>query len=820
MKRIWERLLYQSKQAWFALKSRPTFVFSVVTTMGITLGVLLCVLTLAWVMFIKPLPYPDQDRLYLVEQEQVDQTGKKNVKGFSYPALVDFYKNQQVFSSVALIDYAESSLASDPDSPIVHSSFVTPEWFSLLASKTVKGRVFQQSEAINTFNPVAIISYHAWQNLFDGDENILGKNIFTLNQHYTIIGVLEESFVEPSLKQLSFNSDFILPWDYNRTSDNNRERWWGRSHDRALIGKLLPDYSPIQAEKKSTEYVNRLWQEHTVDEHFFDGWHVEVKLTSFFERIIGDVRFAMIVMIIGAVFLTLIACLNIINLLSARFAQRKHEMAIYAALGSKKRHILIKVFSENAILLSLSLIIALVIASFGFSMLQQYLTDFLPRVKELSLQPVSFFLGAGISLGLSYLFSVLLVNTLNFKKLATMLSSASKGIGAPVNSLKRQVLVVSQVGIALVLVFLSVIIGGAAVKTVMFDDGMNTENLLSLQMRLQADVLPTTAQMNELVEQARLKLSQLPEVKQVSRSSSPLLANLTTWSLLDLTSLKPVVPEGKNIDQYYFSMSGQRLLEGDDFSAADVKDQQQSLIINDVLANMLSEEGSVIGRKLSFGTASEDKYAFKIVGVVSGHKISGQQVIPPRVYRPSSSLFTMMIELESGKKLTTAMIKTVFKDVSLLFKIYKVASFVEQKNDKLFSFYITIFVSLMLMLLTILLASIGLYGVLSYTIQMRRFEIGTRLSIGAKRLDIVRLMIKSNTGSFILGLFGSVIVIFVSFFVFNQYINNVLNMALFDVVCFYLLSILFITTIAIFACYLPLRQYLNKPAIYSLKGGE
>jgi hypothetical protein len=282
--------------------------------MGVTLGALLCVLTLAYVMLIKPLPYPDQERLFMAEQIQFDQSNKQNVKGFNYPGLVDFYQNQNIFSSASLVDYSESSLIHHDNAPIINSSFVTPEWFVLSDAKIIKGRVFESTEALDTFNPVAVLSYQTWLKLFSKDEDIIGKSVYTRNQNYTIVGVLDKNFIEPKLNGNDFETSIWFPWDYNATSENSRKTWWGRSHKRTIIGKLPEAQSVVQAEISATEYINETWQGHIAGESFFAGWQMKIKLTSFYQRIIGDIAFSIFTLIAGTVCLTLIASLNIINL--------------------------------------------------------------------------------------------------------------------------------------------------------------------------------------------------------------------------------------------------------------------------------------------------------------------------------------------------------------------------------------------------------------------------------------------------------------------------------------------------------------------------
>ena len=154
---------YQMKQAWAGLSKKPGFVATVVTTMGTTLGALLCILTLAYLLLFKPLPYPEQEQLYKVEHAVSDATGDVNARAYTYPGLIHLYKNQDVFETAALVQYDEDVLTSQPSQPRLNMGYVTPEWFAMLDAKPQLGRLFEQTEALDTNNPVAVLSDQMWR---------------------------------------------------------------------------------------------------------------------------------------------------------------------------------------------------------------------------------------------------------------------------------------------------------------------------------------------------------------------------------------------------------------------------------------------------------------------------------------------------------------------------------------------------------------------------------------------------------------------------------------------------------------------------------
>ncbi len=220
--------LYQQKQAWASLKKKVGFVATVVITMGTTLGALLCVLTLGYLMIIEPLPYPEQDKLYSVVHAIGDQSGETNAEAFTYPGLIHLYKNQDVFDKTALIQYGQNVLTSLPNQPTLSTGYVTPGWFELLDAKMQMGRVFENTEALDTFNPVAILSYKTWQDEFDSAPDMLDKKVSFSGVSYRVIGVLSKNFVEPQITQTGRDAGMWFPWDYN-LDVRVKERWGNSS---------------------------------------------------------------------------------------------------------------------------------------------------------------------------------------------------------------------------------------------------------------------------------------------------------------------------------------------------------------------------------------------------------------------------------------------------------------------------------------------------------------------------------------------------------------------------------------------------------------
>lgn len=804
---------YQQKQAWAGLKKKPGFIAAIVATMGTTLGALLCVLTLAYVLIAKPLPYPDQEQLFQVNNIFSNNKGERVGNAFTYPGLVHMYENQEVFSDSALLYASEDVLINSLNQPTLEMLFVTPEYFGLVDAPMALGRRFEETEAKDKNNPVAIISYKTWQQQFAGDENILGKKMDFSGNSFSIVGVLAQEFIEPELYETGVKTSVFLPWDYNHSHPRTRTSWGNISNAQMYIGKLTTPMTISQINQTLTTLVNDKWQSEVTAIEFFKGWNIAMDTKSFKTEILGDSERTVYLLLAGVIGLVLIACANIANLFISRTAEQQRQLAIRAAVGANKKHLFSTIFAETNLLMLLSVGIALVIASGGFYMMQQLLAQQLPRVNELSINWFTLSCAVVIAFALAVFFARLSTRMINYKALNSTLQSSGKGTGVQVSQGIRKLLIISQVTIVTTLVFINISLFQDAKESIEKPLGYNTANLSTLSLSVSATTTPPEAERIPVMNEVRQKLLELPQVVAINQSSAP----LNSFNLNAQTSVatnERYVVNTKFIDQHYFNMIGQTMLEGDNFTAADIKDDNAVMIVNTEFAKALAPEGSAIGQQVSFGG---DQVA-TVIGIVKGTLYPGQEDVPMQAYRPGSQASTVMtLRIADGQELTREQAVAVLKEVTTQYTVFDLVKMDDRRDEMLFTQYTTAVTSAVLAVLTIVLSAIGLYGILSYSTQMRGFEIGTRMAIGAKGRDIIKLIVRENTGAVSIGMVISVILLLGGYIGFQSELADYFSLQLIPV---FVVTIATIAVIALFACYWPLRQFINRPAIHSLRGSE
>lgn len=787
------------------LKHNKSYGFTVVTTLAFTLGGLICALTLAFVMLYKPLPYPDQQQLTYVEHQLINGDQKIDGRAFTYPNLMHLYNNHGIFSQVAMQYFDADILTSEPAKPFVEISYVTPEWFDIFAAPMQLGRRFEQSEKVDSYNPVAIISHQTWQNMFAGRKDIIGYSISFGGKSFDIVGVLAPNFNELNLAGPGLKSALFIPWDFNSVPERERVRWGNDDSSLTFVGKLPTNINHTQASARLTQLINDNWKLNVAEHNFFDNWSINIATSPLSELLIQDNEQLIFLLVLGTLGLAIIAIANIANLYLARTVQQQHALAINAAIGAPKSGIISMVVAEAVILLTAALMLSLLISELGFTLIRAYLDSYLPRAAELNLNMFSISAALTILLALILFFIALSLRITNYRQLITSLRSSGKGIKVQVSTKTRQILITSQIAIAIFLVFTNSILFSDALKVMHKPLGYQTNNIHSLVM-----ALPSANQgMSENVMQNLIReLSAHPSVVGVSQSQRPSAFFMLAFT--EQLSGRKYSERAKDIDENYFALIGQPLISGENIQNTQRNEELRGIVVNDLLADKMAPNGDVIGLKINNSTF--------VSGVVKSIIVPGQKAPEPRFYFLSrASRNALLIKTKPNQTLTRDAILAIAADISPQLNIFSYMPIEHYKDNRLFASKTTTVTTLTLIIITLLLCSIGLYGILKYNSEVRRFEIGTRIAIGAKAKDIIALVCGENIKPLIIGLVLNLAIIGASFYIYSELLNEYFNQQL---IWIFLISLIIVSTIVLFASYLPVKKYVTQPAILSLKGDE
>ncbi|MCJ8319128.1 MAG: FtsX-like permease family protein [Colwellia sp.] len=600
-----------------------------------------------------------------------------------------------------------------------------------------------------------------------------------------------------------------------------RKIWWQTTNG-MLIGKLSIDNYANQAAQIFSTLINELWLEAIVGDERFTGKTQKIALHSFKKVIVGDNKKVVYLLLAGIIGLLIIAFSNIANLMMSRAMTQQRIMTIHAAIGAKRANIFSALLSESLILMCFSMLIALIVSFVGFELIERFFGASLSRSAEMSNNLFTVGISVVILLVLSLLLATVATKTVIQSQLFATLNTGGKGIGSQVSKLFRQLLIICQVTVASVLIFISATLFKESFYSINTSSGLNVSNVMALTLASSTSDVPSAEQAIPVLDEIKEKLSFLPQVHAISHTKSPFESFERWWpGLTTLEDNQKLNVVYRVVDEQYFSLLSQQHILGNVFDKNDVLEQSNVMIVNDMVAKRLEPSGQVLGKKVFF----RDDRIFTIIGVVKGVHLPAEKDIGERVYIPRSAVYdlttreklSLVIKLKENQQLTRQQVVNTIKEVSSSFSVKSLESLSDTRFQRLFNQYVTTMVTAILTVLSLVLAAIGLYGILSYSSQMRRFEIGTRLAIGAKGKDIVILIIKENLVPLIVGIAVSFIVVWGLYLNFNEYLP-VDFVA--EIVTLFVMTVCLIGIISFIACYLPLRQYINQPAIHSLKGSE
>ncbi len=796
----------------FALRGlfkHPGFTAIAVVTLALGIGGSTSIFTVVDAALLRGLPYKSPDGLYhLWEQVPRREYPKRE---FSYPDYQDYQQNN-VFEGLAAYTGGGALLSGLGEAESIAAPRVSANFFSVLGVDPILGRTFQTGEDQPGGARVTVLTYGFWQRRFGGDPGVLGKAVTINGESYTVIGVLPASF-QFALR----NNDLWLP--YQPTQNQLTRRYM---HGTNLIGRLKPQVDAAAAQSELNLIANRIEQQHN-DSHA----GITMKIVPLQEEIVGNVR-PILMVLLGAVgFVLLIACANVASLLLTRSLARQKEVAIRSALGASRWRVIRQLLTESLLLSLAGGAAGLFIAYWGVPALvaaipQNQLIS-MPFLKGLSLD-------AGI-LGFSFALSLLtglvfgLAPALQSSRLDLneALKEGGRNASAGASHRLRSALVVTEIALAVVLLIGAGLMMKSLLRLLQTDVGFTTENVLTMTVILPPTKYTDANQQISFNEQLRERVKSLPGVVDAGTVDRlPLNAGNTTRFYVDGD---PVPAPGKEIEANirvasddYFKALGIPLLAGRTFDASDSAGTPVKVIINKTIADRMFAGRDPIGKRLRYPSVQVDPIT--VVGVVGDVKITGlDEAVKPVLYysfRQSPSTFANLVARTQSDPNTLASsirneVRTLESDAAILNvrTMDEMISLTQASFMRRFpALLISIFAGMAL-----LLASIGIYGVVSYSVSQQTHYIGVRMALGASQADILKMVLKQGL---FLALLGVGIGVLAALGLMRLLSTLLYEVSANDFATFALVTgALFV--VALVACYLPARRATKVDPLVALR---
>ncbi len=731
---------------------RPGFTTVAVIVLALGVGANTAIFSVVNAVLLRRLPYRDPSRLVMVWENNRNRGRSRNV--ISPANFLDWRDQNSVFEDMAMFIDFRFNLTSVDDPEELPAQIAQVNLFDVLGATAELGYTFAPENSERGHNNVVILSHGLWQRRFGGDRDVIGKTMLLNGEANTIIGVMSPDFqlYVKQGSQIGKPVDLWLPWTYNPRARVRAGRAW------MSVARMKPGVTLEQAQSDLDSIAARFEEQYP---EFDKGWGVTV--VPLREQLVGDVKTPLLILLGAVGFVLLIACANVANLLLARAASRQKEIAVRTALGAARVRVIRQLLTESVLLALVGGAAGLLIAKWGTDSLVALSPKDLLGIDRIALDSRVLLFTAGVSLITGLIFGMAPALAASRTNLNETLKEGGRDSGGGGSQRVRGVFVVAEVALALVL-----LIGcGLMIKSLWrlqaVSPGFDTSKLLTARL-----LLPPTAgsryasdsQRTQFFKQLVERLQSLPGVRDATAIDALPFGGPGSATGFTITGEPEPAPGEKPvcdvrvIEPNYFELMRIPLLEGRGFTEREATQVSRVVIVNKALADRYFPD-SAIGKKIAI-EMSDNPVPSEIIGVVGDVKYAGLDVdVRPMAYWPHPELarafMTLVLRTESDPMTLAGALR---REVQALDPNQPVADL--RTMDQLLSSSIArMKFSAMLLVVfagvALVLAAVGIYGVMAYSVEQRTHEIGIRMALGAGRGDVVAMVVRQGMMLAIIG---------------------------------------------------------------------
>jgi predicted permease len=807
------------------LLQSPGFTIVAVLTLALGIGANVAIFSVVYGVLLRPLPFPHPEQLVRIFDDLAGPN-EQDV-GMSAPELWDLEERSGVFQGISAVAPSNSAVGGGERTVRAESLVTSPDYFELLGAKPERGRVYTRQDTVPGFSEPVVISDGFWRRNYGSDPNIIGRKMSLDRDLYTIAGVMPPGFRHPG-----------------RTLDTDVEVWSATGFtgapfpappDRTIrfvpgaIGRLKPGLTVAQAQSQLDSYVAQLARQYPAAYPAAARW--TLRLLSVKEDLVGPQRTELFILFGAVGFLLLIACVNIANLLLARSSGRRREIAIRLALGASRGRLVRQLLTESTLLAVISGVVALVTVLFLKHAILSLAPADIPRLNEVDVSVRVLFFAFIISICTGVLFGLAPALQASNPNQVENLREGGRGSGASRRHTRlSRILVVSEVALSIILLAGAGLLLRSFWRVLEVRPGFNPSQLTTVQIWIPQPNDPKTDPYADMDKRAAFlmeiyrRVAELPGIGESSIAGNDTLPmnsgrNYSPFSIQGRSddSARNPVADIAIVDTQYFHTMEVPLMAGRNFNVSDTNRSQAVAVIDQTLARRYWPRQDPLGQQVKFAFGPGPK-GVTIVGVVGDVKSDGFEAPSvPHIYvalgqfAPVNAV--LFLRGRSEAEHLGEAVRKVVESVDPNVPVHSISSMdqiiARSVADRRFALELLgIFAAV-----AVLLAAIGIYGVMSYAFSQRTHEVGIRMALGAQRLDILRMALGEGMRIVVIGLIAGL----AGAAVLTRFFQSMLfKVAPSDPITFLTASIV-LAGVAFFACYIPAQRATRVNPLVALR---